>query len=617
MPPNTSDLATAALEGIATLEDEILFDVGTAIATTDVAKVWDKPMIERLATLDLSAWGGVRVQLMAKFGTGLSVRDLDAAVKAARKRLSKSTARRQPDGDLPVIPVNGRPMHSIADDALKALRLANDPPALFVRAGEIVYIEIDERARPKITAASLDHLRGRLDRCAEYVRRGESFDLPTSPPIEIVRDIMALPSGQWMLPPLDVLVEIPTLRPDGTVLTAAGYDGPSKMYYEPDASLGVVAVPDDPGADDVDAAVELIMDAIGDFPFCTDDEEPDEKPADYERASASRANFFGLLLTPIIRPAISGCTPIALIDAPQAGTGKSLLADVFSIITTGRPCSMMPMPREDNEMQKLLGSTLRAGRPMVCFDNLEGSLQSPALALALTAKEYETRLLGSSENLTAPNRATWLATGNNIRPAGDMPRRCYHIRIDAESDQPYRGRVFKHDPLLEWVTENRAGLLRALLTIARAWYSRGAKRAVESPLGSFEQWHRTIGGMLAGAGVPGFLGNLDPFLAEADDAQIQWERFMMQLHTHYGTMSFTPASICSVIRGSTTLYPSPFDLPDTMGDVDRRREGSLERAIGRSFTKRMGTRLGKSQLHLIRNYDATERGFRWNVEMRG
>jgi putative DNA primase/helicase len=58
------------------------------------------------------------------------------------------------------------------------------------------------------------------------------------------------------------------------------------------------------------------------------------------------------MLTPIIKPAIVAPAPLAILDAPQAGTGKSLLCDVIAIIATGRAGEMFSAPRDEDEWRK-------------------------------------------------------------------------------------------------------------------------------------------------------------------------------------------------------------------------------------------------------------------------
>ena len=572
-------------------------DAAGAITRNDVQSLWTVDFLERAALLPLAQLGPLRAKILAHFGPQLGVRMWDQAVREQRAKLTPRNGA-APHGDLPVIQTNATPMREGTAASLAALHAVNDPPNLYVRGGEMVAVSHDEKGRPSIAALNKDSLRGRLDRAASYMRVGENGSAAMPPPTEVVADINSLAPDQWGLPALDLLVEVPTLRPTGTILATPGYDAVSRMLYVPTPGFEMRPIPDDPCTDELTEAVGCIDEALEGFPFADD---------------ASRANFFGLLLTPIIRPAITGSTPLALIDAPQAGTGKSLLADVFSLITTGRPAAMSPFPREDAEIAKSVLAKLNEGTAIICYDNLDGSLTSPTLALVITALEYTSRVLGKSESLTVPNRATWLATGNNIRPSGDMPRRCYHIRIDAESSTPYVGRHFAHPDLRGYVMERRPELLRALLLMARGWFARGCPAVVDQPLGSFEHWHQALGGILHGAGVVGFLANL---ANEPDEMALQWEALLDALQREWPEGFSTPM-VVDRVRRATDLIPCPFTLPDSLADVDRKREGGLERALGRSFGKRLGTRYGERQLRLERALDSERRVFIWTVRAKG
>ena len=63
----------------------------------------------------------------------------------------------------------------------------------------------------------------------------------------------------------------------------------------------------------------------------------------------------------------------------------------------------------------------------------------------------------------------WAATGNNLRVAGDMPRRSFGIRLDANAERPWERTGFKIAGLQQHVLANRGDLLAAALTIIRAW----------------------------------------------------------------------------------------------------------------------------------------------------
>jgi hypothetical protein len=588
--------AMRAIQGEAppSSKEELEFDVDAAIAGNDLFKIWQ--MIPRLAALDGLTLTVIKTKLHQKFKRDFSPREFERHIKEHQKKQKKAGR-----GMVPGITVTDRRVPDVSEDTLAALRVANEPPELFMRSGDMVHVVRDERERPSIERVDEAYFRGCMARAVDYFKvtlQGGEIHIP--PPIEVVRDVMSR-SEDWGFPPLTSLVEIPTLRPDGTILDTPGYDPQSHMIYAPAAGLETLPVPESPTVDDVDGAVALLDDTIGEFPYAD---------------QASRANTFGLLLTPIVRPALQGCcTPLALIDAPRAGTGKSLLVDVFSTITTGRPGAMMPYPEKEEEMQKQVFSSLIAGRPLICFDNLEGILQSPCLALAITAKDYESRVLGVSENMVVPNNATWVVTGNNIRPSGDMPRRCYQIRLDAKMSNPFRGRTFRHSDLLAWVSENRARLLHALLVIARYWFAAGQPVKIADPLGSFEAWHRTVGSILAYAGVEGFLGNLDEFMVQADETALQWEGFLLALADQYPKGSaFTVSELAEQAAKSDRLRHS---LPDTLSMALEKKSGGFQRSLGNAFSKRREMRFGETGAHLVRGSISRTRAVYWKVIIPG
>jgi hypothetical protein len=496
---------------------------------------------------------------------------------------------------MPTVVVTSRQLRDLTTEGMAALVRANEPPFIFVRSGELCHVVRDEAGRPSVEPASDAWLRGSLSRSANWMRMDQHGHLRGAfPPPEVVRDIASIDFPPF--PALSSVTEVPTLRADGTILGTPGYDPVSTVFYAPANNLKMFPLPDFPTQKQVIDAKSLIEEAIGEFPYADD---------------ASRANVFGLLLTPVLRPAIFGCTPLAVVDAPQAGTGKSLLIDVLSIITTGRPSAMVPYPSREEEMQKQIGASLIAGRQLIAFDNLEGELRSPALALALTAKEYEARILGFSKNMTVPNMATWIVTGNNIRPAGDMPRRCYQIRLDAKQSKPYTGRSFRHPDLLRWVAANRSELLHALLIIARYWFATGCPDAVGATVvGSFEDWHRKIGGIVTRAHIPEFLGNYARFIEREDESPAQWENFLAELYdrlqntkTEDKTRAFTIRDLYQMltVHDSSLAEHAPAEISDCIS----KKGGSPQITIGKLFRFRRNRRFGygEYQYWIVRSDD--------------
>jgi hypothetical protein len=63
------------------------------------------------------------------------------------------------------------------------------------------------------------------------------------------------------------ITEVPVVRTDGTVLTEPGYDSATRLYNSPAPALLLPPVPKKPAAEEIEAAVALVMEIFCDFPF--------------------------------------------------------------------------------------------------------------------------------------------------------------------------------------------------------------------------------------------------------------------------------------------------------------------------------------------------------------
>ena len=495
-----------------------------------------------------------------------------------------------------------RPWLEIADET--QAHLLRSKARIFVRQGELVRIRRKEDGTPYIapmTEAALKHLLGKH---MNFVRIGMKGPQHCAPPDDIVQDILR-GRGQWPFPPLEALVEFPVFRPDGTLLDSPGYDKATALAYMPVPGLSVPPIPAQPNEDDLVRALTLIDEAIGEFPF---------------QDQASKANAIALLLTPIIRQAIGGHVPLALLDATRPGTGKSLLAELVALIATGRKAAMMGAPYDDDEWRKRIAATLADGATIIVIDNVRSRLQSAALDLALTSHTVQERILGQSKNGVYAQRATWMATGNNIQLGGDMPRRCYWIRMDAHMDKPWQRGGFTHN-LEEWVPAHRGELIAALLTLARAWYAAG-QPAPTTPLpriGGFQPWVDTIGGILAHAEVSGFLGNAEELYEQADNDALQWAAFLHAWSEAYGEREVLIAEIVRDIKAGAQENGNPDGigadlynaLPDDLADIHR---GDLKRRLGKALASHVGSLFDESGLHIERDgKDSRSGALYWKV----
>jgi hypothetical protein len=505
--------------------------------------------------------------------------------------------------------VNDQSLQDQTSMALDALADVNDPPFIFQRARSLVRVAFDENDMPMIQTLSEAGLRGYLERCAIFVKsftpiKNGRKEVPVPPPLDVVRDLAALP--EWnTIPPLAGIIECPTLLTDNTLIIIPGYNSKTRLYYAPTPGLKLPSITDSPTKEDISHSIEVIEEVFTDFPFVDD---------------ASRANTYAALFSLVLRPMIPGAVPFALIDKPQSGTGASLIAEGIAIIATGRHAAMMTAPRDDAEWKKTITSTLRQGRTVAIVDNVEQKLFAPSLAGVLTSSVWTDRLLGYSENITLTHRLVWLATGNNVQLGGDLPRRCYWIRMDAKSARPWQRKGFKHPNLLEWLQTERGRILAAILTLARAWILAGKPRPDKDvpKMGGFDGWRDTVGGILGYCGVPDFLGNVEQMYITADADTPQWETFFERWYEIWGETGVTVAELTRTMQESNDSTQKTFDdnsllnaLPDALADAWSGKK-NFSRVLGKALA-RMNERVFTNGFQLSKG-DKKHQAVSWRVK---
>lgn len=449
-------------------------------------------------------------------------------------------------GGRPAINAGTLDLPLISGEAWAALDEVNEPPAIFRYGGVPARIETDDHEVPIVKLLTQDRLRYAVARVAEWytlrrTKNGEMIRRPALPPIYVVRDMLARPDPP--LPILTRIVETPVFAADGSLQTMPGYHATSRTFYHPALGFAVPPVPERPILDDVNKARQLLAeDLLGDFPFVGEPE---------------RAHTLALLLLPFMRELIDGATPLHLIEKPTPGTGASLLADVVTYPATGRRVASMTEGRDEDEWRKRLTAALQRGAPMILLDNLRRRLETSAVSAAITADTWEDRLLGHTEMVHVPVRCVWIATGNNPILSAEIARRTIRIRLDAKVDRPWLRDGFRHQNLRTWVAEHRGELVWAALTIGRAWLTAGRPEWKGPVLGMFEGWSRVMGGVLAVAGVGGFLGNLEDFYEASDVEGAAWREFVARWWEVHGEHEVTVSALWPLVA---PVEGDPLDL---------------------------------------------------------
>ena len=499
----------------------------------------------------------------------------------------------------PSAPDDGRPVVRISVDLPRTVNEAervlreDRSSGVYVRSGGLVAVIRDGARKvvglaratgaPVIQPIPNARLLELLCRVAHFERAGQAPGewVRCQPTARIVETLAA--RGEWDLPPIEAVIESPTLRPDGTVLDVAGYDPGTATLFDP-GSAKFPPVPTTPTLDDARAAVDLILDVLADFPFVS---------------GADKAAVVAALLTVVGRSAIRGPVPLFAIRATAPGSGKGLLAAVISTVATGRNPAVLTHSNEPEETRKRLLAIAMEGASIVLLDNVEGALGSSHLAAALTSEEVQDRVLGFNRTARAPWRAVILTTGNNTSFKGDLGRRVVPIDLDPRCENPEERTGFRHPDLIAHVRERRGELVAAALTILRAHVCADRPAHGCPRLGSFRGMGRRNPGAarLGRARRSGRHSDLGCG-KKGDDDRERIEALFAAWSEAFGSNHRTLADAIAADDKGKATFPAVRDALsafDTKGTPDKPNPRSIAAGVGRILRRVIdGRRLEKA-----------------------
>ena len=497
-------------------------------------------------------------------------------------------------GELPDIYVEGGELPAVSDRAEEVLLHDGGVPlyergTLLVRMVRAPAPTVRQGFEKKglgpliLLAVDPPYLVDRLTRGANWLRwdgRAKQFKRVDCPE-KVARTVLAR-EGFRNAPQLVGILSAPTLRPDGSILEKPGYDPQTRLYLDP-GSVTFDPIPQEPTRDDAIAALEVLKDLIKAFPWV----------ADSDRSAALAA-----ILTALVRKSLR-TSPLFAFRAPKMASGKSLLVDVVSLISTGSPAAVMSYGKDEDETRKRILALLLEGAGVISIDNVERPLGDPVLCSVLTQELWKDRVLGISKTATVPTTATWMATGNNMMFEGDITTRVVPCDLDPQCERPEE-RKFDVN-LHAYVPEHRGRLVPAGLTVLRAFHVAGCPDQKLSVFGRFEAWSELVRTALVWCGEP------DPTagrsrLESYDPVRRQIYSVLGAWHEVFGERAVTAAEVVKTITADgqseprKALYEELAQVAaDHGGRLDSRRLGNWivrhERRIERGLkVERMGLR---------------------------
>jgi len=403
----------------------------------------------------------------------------------------------------------GRDIPIVSEQAAAIMLAANQQSQRWYKRGRLlVKLVPDAKHGAILVPFDQDIMRGELARLISWYTVTKHGERDAEPPTNVVRDLLAFPLE---FPEINSIVQVPTYDQSWQLELIPGYHPVSKNYYVPSVSIN--PIPAKPTKQDAQWALDLLLNHVFvDFAFAS---------------RADLAHALALTILPFVRSAIKGPTPLHLVEANSQGAGKGLLVKTALSIGLGPGVWSSPTVNgNEDEIRKGITTGLTKGYSVFFMDNLT-ALFSPTLAAAITEDGWVDRILGRTDSIEMPINWIWAATGNNLKVSQDFPRRSLLIRLVPAEWKPWRrpDETFRHPDLRGWVSEHRAELVEAVLILIQSWVAAGKPTVPITPMGSFENWSRVMGSILAFHDVKGFLENREALFDAADATSAMWEEF--------------------------------------------------------------------------------------------
>jgi putative DNA primase/helicase len=265
---------------------------------------------------------------------------IDSAQRLARPEFDGRAAtgdKRKPRAEAartrPLIQIVGGKLPEIVDRAEDAL-IAIEPD-LYRYGGQLVRPVLEEVPAADMTRTQVHRLlpviRSYLVDVLTGAAQWQRFDRRIGGWVDVdcpdkVAEVYLAREGRWRL-----IINAPMLRADGTLLDKPGYDERTGLLFRPDG-VTFGRVPEQPTRADAERALCLLKDLISTLPFV---------------GEGDRSVALSAILSALDRRA-TDAAPMHAFSAPVAGSGKTMLVDLCSMIATGRKAPVLDQSKDDS-----------------------------------------------------------------------------------------------------------------------------------------------------------------------------------------------------------------------------------------------------------------------------
>jgi len=217
-------------------------------------------------------------------------------------------------------------------------------------------------------------------------------------------------------------------------------------------------------------------------------------------------NYIGAaLMTPLMPMLVEDKHPGVMAWANKPSIGKTLACQCLATLKDGEPAGVTSVENGAREIENQIASEMNDGRTVIFLDNQKGKLNLPVLEANMTSNEVAIRGFNIQRKVRRPNDLLWLITTNDAVPSDDLLSRCIHVRLHYEGEPDSRAFSMSDGELLNFVRDNRSGILAELAGMVVRWLDAG-RPPTPAPC-RFTVFGQVVGSVLTYSGLPGFLSN--------------------------------------------------------------------------------------------------------------